>query len=86
MHRFQVLESYDRHVDRRADELAAEAEPVAVVDDELILVCRECRGTGTVRHPTGWGLADWIEESCRWCKGTGAAERYPIGREVPPAA
>jgi hypothetical protein len=72
-----------------ADQLAEEAladlaEPA--VDFELILVCAECKGTGTVEYQTGTYWADYTTEPCRWCQGTGAAERHPIYRELPPAA
>jgi hypothetical protein len=88
MQRSTIVESYGDYCARRADELAAEsAAAVASVDYELIVICRECRGSGTVRHSCGGGLSNWIEESCRWCKGSGAQARYPIPvADLPPAA
>jgi DnaJ-class molecular chaperone len=37
-----------------------------------VLSCRECAGSGTRRYSVGFGLSDWVEESCTWCAGTGA--------------
>jgi hypothetical protein len=48
-----------------------------------LVPCRECGG-GTVRYSTGFGLADWIEEPCRWCEGTG--HHADAGEATPPAA
>jgi DnaJ-class molecular chaperone len=56
------------------------------VDYEVVLVCKECRGTGNREMQTGRYWADYVVEACPFCKGTGAEARYPIAREVPPAA
>jgi hypothetical protein len=32
------------------------------------VACTECGGTGVRRFSTGFGLSDWIEELCPWCK------------------
>jgi hypothetical protein len=83
----QFKESYADYCARRADELAAEAQPVAVVDYELVELCRECRGTGRREVQFGRYWADYVVEDCCFCKGTGAAARYPIYAEPPrPAA
>ena len=34
--------------------------------------CREFAGSGTRRSGVGFGLADWVEDACTWCAGTGA--------------
>jgi hypothetical protein len=57
------------------------AAPVAAV--LATIPCTECRATGTVRHSTGFGLSDWIEEACGWCKGTGTRAACPSCRGVP---
>ena len=56
------------------------AAPSAVV---TTIACVECRATGTVRHSTGFGLADWVEEACSWCHGTGQRPACPSCKGVP---